>query len=220
MINNIFLLITNLGIGGAQRVFAEQALILKKRYTVSEVVFNAGESEDIYKTGNPQFSLDTTAGKNILDKVLKIFRRADSLKRLIAAHNASLCISHMDGANWVNVLSRARVKKILVVHGTILHDYAINPRLRLIRQKWIIPLLYKKADKVVAVSEGIKNELTTFCGLKNVIAIPNAFDRVAILKKAEEPLSESWESVFAENRVMITSGRLHEQKSNVICCVC
>lgn len=156
--------------------------------------------------------MDTAAGCNYFDKIKKLLQRAKNLRLLIERQRAEVCISHMDGANWVNVLSRSNAKKILVVHGTILHDQQMSKYMNLIRRKWIIPQLYNKADVVVAVSEGIKHELTEYCKLSNVIAIPNGFDINGIQSKSELLLSEDWQSVFARDEILITSGRMHDQK--------
>lgn len=206
----IAMLITNMGKGGAQRVFYDHAQYLKDHYNIGEVVFDKNEDERIYNSGLPLYSLDVKSGRGIAGKFLNLYRRVNALRLLIKKQQFDLVISHMDGANWVNVLA-GKHKKILVVHGTILHDYATSDRVRKARLKWFIPKLYQKADAVVAVSEGIKFELEQFCGLKNVSAIPNFFDLRSIGNKAVMDLPLGWNPVF-QNPVLITSGRLHEQK--------
>ena len=120
-------LITNLGAGGAQRVFFDHGALLAERHQVSEAVFNLDQSP-VYRSGNPIYSLDVAAGGTWTSKVGNVFRRAWKLRQLINRTNAEVCISHMDGANWVNVLSGGAAKKVLIVHGTVVHDSDINPR--------------------------------------------------------------------------------------------
>jgi glycosyltransferase involved in cell wall biosynthesis len=110
------------------------------------------------------------------------------------------------------MLSGSPAKKMLVVHGTILHDYSISKLQLFMRKNVMIPYLYKKADCVVAVSEGIKAELKSYGHLKNVVAIPNAFDVAGIQAKSSQPLSSEWDAIFSKSEVLITSGRLHVQK--------
>lgn len=211
MKRKVLSLITNLGKGGAQRVFYDHSIFLKKRYQVNEAVFDSAEDTVVYESGLPLFSLDVKGGSTVYGKVRNLLKRAERLRELVEEKEFELVISHMDGANWVNVLSASQAKKILVVHGTILHDQAIEPFMGRLRLKWVIPRLYRKADCVVAVSKGIRKELETYCGLVNVIDIPNAFDIEGITAKAHEALSAAWEMVF-QHETLITSGRLHDQK--------
>jgi len=210
--HKLLLLITNFGIGGAQRAFYDHGIFLKDKYDVTEAVFDIEESPLTYVSGNEVHSLDIKGGQTIKDKIANFKQRCLSLKALIKKKEIDLCISHMDGANWVNVLSRSKAKKILFVQGTVIHDYAISNWLRILRKKLIIPYLYNKADLTVAVSDGIKYELQHYCKVKNVVTIPNFFDVCSIQQKAEEPLDAIWEAVFQSGEVLITSGRLHVQK--------
>lgn len=205
-------LITNLGQGGAQRAFYDHGVFLSKKFKVSEAVFDEGELPNLYQSGNPMYSLGVKGGKTAIEKIKNFKKRCIRLRDLVAEKNIAVCISHMDGANWVNVLSRSKAKKILFVQGTVLHDYAISNWIRIIRKKFIIPYLYNKADLTVAVSDGIKYELQHNCGVKKVETIPNFFDVATIQQKADESLDENWETVFRSAQVLITSGRLHVQK--------
>lgn len=207
----LLLLITNLGKGGAQRVFFDHSLFLQHQYEVAEAVFDTAEEERLYNSGLPLYSLDVKAGQGPFGKIRNLWKRVDSLKKLIAKQKIELVISHMDGANWINVLAGSRHKKILVVHGTILYDQTVSKRFQKFRLKVLIPLLYKRADCVVAVSEGIKEELKNYCGLQNVITIPNFFDLKSIQKKALSNLPAEWTPVFSFP-TLVTSGRMHEQK--------
>jgi len=208
----LLLLITNYGIGGAQRAFYDHGIFLKEKYDVAEAVFDIDEAPQVYVSGNPVYSLNVKGGQGIKGKVMNFRQRCARLKALITEKNRDLCISHMDGANWVNILSRSSAKKILFVQGTVLHDYGISNWIRILRKKFIIPYLYNKADLTVVVSDGIKHELQHNCGVKKVETIPNFFDTEDIQRKADIPLSAEWEAIFAGNEVVITSGRLHVQK--------
>src|SRR3954463_2896904 len=103
--HKLLLLITNFGPGGAQRAFYDQSIYLKDRYDVSEAVFDKDELPLLYPTGNPLYSLDVKGGNSVREKLANFRQRARKLRDLIAQKNVELCISHMDGANWVNVLS-------------------------------------------------------------------------------------------------------------------
>ena len=207
---HVLQLITNLGAGGAQRVFWEMGKMLAGAYEVSGAVFNATDAP-----WDPPFTIDSLevqAGKNPFSKLSNLALRALRLRRLAREKGADVCISHMDGANWVNVLSNSGAKKILVVHGTVTHDRAMRPWLQQLRTRLIIPWLYNKAASTVAVSEGIKRELSLRYNVKNVICIQNFFDINEIDNLANRDLPEPEARLFAEHRILITSGRFHEQK--------
>lgn len=208
----ILLLITNLGQGGAQRVFHDHSKFLSERFGVTEAVFHKDESPDLYVSGNPALSLDVSGGGNPFNKIRNFFRRCLRLRSEIRKNQFGVCISHMDGANWVNVLSFSRARKILVVHGTLLHDANQKRWMQWLRRKIIIPFVYNRAALTVAVSEGIRYELEHFYKVKRVLAIPNFFDIDAIKTQAQEPLPAAWENLFSSYPVLITSGRFHEQK--------
>lgn len=208
----LLLLITNYGPGGAQRAFYDHSVFLKQQYDVSEAVFDKEELPNLYESGNPVYSLNVKGGSGIKGKIDNFRQRCRKLSNIIDREKIDLCISHMDGANWVNVLSKSRAKKILFVQGTVIHDYAISNWLRILRKKVIIPYLYNKAALTVAVADGIKYELEHYCGVKRVVTIPNFFDTADIQQKAEIPLAPEWSQVFAGSEILITSGRLHIQK--------
>ncbi len=210
--HKILLLITNLGKGGAQRVFHDHSLFLSERYAVEEAVFDKNEDQNLFPSGNKLHSLDVRSANGLWGKIQHFYQRCKRLKKVIATENIQLCISHMDGANWVNVLSNSSAKKILVVHGTILHDHNQKPWMQWLRRRLIIPFVYNRADITVAVSEGIKHELEKACGVRHVQAIPNYFEVEKIQQAARQPLPAHWESLFARHQTMVNSGRFNEQK--------
>lgn len=213
MSNTILMLITNLGAGGAQRVYYNHALEFCRHYQIEEVVFDDKEDDRLYNSGLPLRSLNIKAAANPLEKLTYFFKRATALDKIIKTQNASLVISHMDGANWVNALASKKVKKILVVHGTVLHDKAQAGWKNYLRKKVLIPYLYNMADLTVAVSEGIQYELKEFCGVKKVVSIPNFFDIDEITAKSNQPLPDSLNDIFNSYPVLVTSGRFHIQKN-------
>lgn len=136
----ILQLITNFGQGGAQRAFYDHAVFLRERYEVGEAVFDAEESPNLYPSGNPVYSLKVKGGAGALNKIKNFRERPQQLQRLVNNEGFAVCISHMDGANWVNVLSRSKAKKILFVQGTVLHDHDVKPWMQLLRKKVSVPM--------------------------------------------------------------------------------
>src|SRR5215207_1810486 len=132
---HVMQLITNLGPGGAQRVFADHSRLLSRNFVVSEATFDLTEASAAYQSVNRILSLGVPAGRSPVQKVQHLWRRAQRLRQLNDEQRIDVCISHMDGANWVNVLSGSRAKKILVVHGSIMHDKSLPLHVQWLRTK-------------------------------------------------------------------------------------
>ena len=208
----ILLLITNLGKGGAQRVFHDHALAFSVAHDVEEAVYDVKQDQRIYDTGLPLHDLHQSNLLSKMGPIGRLLSRAVKLRAIVVAGRFDVVISHMDGANWVNVLSFSAAKKILVVHGTVLHDFNVSTIQQWFRRHLIFPMLYNLADCTVAVSQGIARELALFCGVRNACAIPNFFELQAITQMAQQALDETQTAIFEHPDVLITSGRLAEQK--------
>ncbi len=208
----LLLLITNLGHGGAERVFHDHALALSVVHEVEEAVFDAQQGERVYSTTLPLHSLRSSTWLTKIGPLGRLLSRAVTLRRLVAERGFDVVVSHMDGANWVNVLSFSAAKKVLVVHGTVLRDDNVSFVRQWFRRYLGFPLLYNCAQSTVAVSQGIARELSLTCGVRDVCAIPNFFELSTIKKNADQKLHEDHRSIFDHPAVLITSGRLVEQK--------
>lgn len=210
----ILLLIPNLGLGGAQRVFHDHSVELAKHYAITEAVFNL-EGGDLYPSGNPVVSLDVSGGGGTLAKVQNFRRRISGLRRLRERLRPAVVISHLEGADYVNLLSGGPGKTILCVHGSKLYDANIRGPVGWLRKKVLIPLLYNRADRIVTVSRDIIPELIEGFGVKpgKLLTINNFFEVAQIEAKSHEPLSAAEAAVYAAAPVLVTSGRLTLQKN-------
>lgn len=211
---SLLLLISNLGLGGAQRVFHDHSVELGKRYAVTEAVFNT-EGGDMYPSGNPVVSLDVAGGGSPIDKLRNFGRRIGRLRGLKRRLRVDVCISHLEGADYVNLLSKGAEKVVLCIHGSKLHDGNITGAVGWLRKKVLMPALYNRADKIVTVSRDINAELIEGFGVKpeKLVTINNFFEVAQIEAKAEEPLSPAEQAVYAAAPVLVTSGRLTLQKN-------
>lgn len=210
----ILMIIPNLDFGGAQRVFRNLSVNLAKKYPTTECVFNF-EHGHAYVSGTKIISLDVSSGKNLFDKIYKFFVRCIRYGRLKKNERATVSISHLEGANYVNLLSAGECRNIIVEHGSKL-PYDEN---RVGFTGWVIknilvPRLYRRADTIVVVSKGLKLELSEYFGLNpgKIVVINNSFDLDEIKNQASEPVPEEFEWIFRK-KVIITSGRLVEEKN-------
>ncbi|GAB3869752.1 hypothetical protein GCM10028824_17300 [Hymenobacter segetis] len=207
-------MIPNLGLGGAQRVFHDHSVELARHYAVTEAVFNL-EGGDLYPSGNPVVSLDVSGGGGALAKIQNFRRRISGLRQLRERLQPAVVISHLEGADYVNLLSGGPGKTILCVHGSKLHDANIRGPVGWLRKNVLIPALYNRADRIVTVSRDIIPELVNGFGVKpaKLLTINNFFEVAEIEAKSRESLSAAEAAVYAAAPVLVTSGRLTLQKN-------
>jgi len=208
------MIIPNRGLGGAQRVFHDHSIALREFYDVTEAIFNEDEA-DVYPSGNVVHSLDVPGGGGILTKINNFWQRVQRLRLLKQAIQCDVAISHLEGADYVNLLSKGRAKIILVIHGSKQYDKEIKGALGMLRKKLLMPALYNRADKIVTVSRDINPELVKDFGVKpqKLRTINNFFEVAQIKAKAYEPLLAAEQALYAAGPVLVTSGRLTIQKN-------
>lgn len=209
----LLMLITELQMGGAAKVVRELSIDLAKRYEVHEVVFNVADGVD-FAGASPPHSLDVQGGGSILGKLTNLKERISRARRLKRMLGIDVSISHLEGAHWVDVLSRSREKTVLCVHGTILHNPNIGGASGWLRRRVVMPLIYNRADRVVTVSRDLVSELIALgVSAERIRTINNSFDGRVIADGIREPLSEDEEAVFGRGPVLVNVGRLDSPKN-------
>ncbi len=209
----LLLIIPNLGAGGAQRVFHQQLSTLPADFLVSACVFNWDGSYPSDRKPNI-FSLDVPAGKNYAGKFYYFLMRIIRLRRLKRKHNIDVSVSHLEGADYVNVLSGFG-KTVCWVHGSKKFDQNISGWLGFVRQRILMPMVYRQADSIITVSKGIANELLTYLSGSGVPvqAIYNGFDFTAIQRLSTDKVDDQIENLWKQGYVIVTHGRLSRQKN-------
>ncbi|HUN04662.1 MAG TPA: glycosyltransferase, partial [Niabella sp.] len=125
-----------------------------------------------------------------------------------------LTISFLEGADYINLLSGGRDKKIISIRGSKKYDQNISGVIGWVRKKILIPLLYNRADHIVTLNEGIAYELYNYFNLSPkipVTTIYNFFDMSELQKRANEPIAPDEVKAF-EGYVLISHGRLAREK--------
>lgn len=210
---NILLLIPNLDFGGAQRAFFYLGNHLSEKHQVYDCVFNT-ETGIAYEGKNELIELGVPGGKNFIDKILKLWQRGKALKAIKKKYSIDICISMLEGADYVNIISRDKDKVILCIQGSKMHDQHI--KYKVLSKKLLIPWLYNKSQTIVTVSRGIKSELKDFLGVKAPIkVIENPCDTALVNEKMHEPLDPFFTDLKEKYTLVCTSGRLHDQKNQL-----
>jgi glycosyltransferase involved in cell wall biosynthesis len=119
-------------------------------------------------------------------------------------------------AIWAKELSGSRVPVIISERIALLSYCAAPSNFRKWRWRYLPELVrrtYPRADRVIAVSDHVANELITTIGLSkdSVVAVPNPVVDGALRARAQQPLAHPW---FAQGGppVILAAGRLTEQK--------
>jgi glycosyltransferase involved in cell wall biosynthesis len=210
----LLMIIPNRGLGGAQRAFHDHGVALREYYDVTEVIFNE-DDPDLYPSGNPVRSLGVPGGGSPLVKMQHFYRRVQRLRALKRELNCDVAVSHLEGADYVNLLSKGREKVLLIIQGSKVHDGEIKGALGWLRKQLFMPWLYQRADKVVTVSRDIIPEMEKAFGVPahKLSAINNSFDVEHVRARSLEPLDAATQAIYAAGPVLVTSGRLAIQKN-------
>lgn len=211
---NILLLIPQLTYGGAERVFHDHGQELARQHRVIECMFDS-RTEVAFPTQNQLVALDVPAGAGIVGKLSTFIKRVQRVKALKQEHNIDVCISHLEGADYLNLLSKGPEQVLLCIHNSKRHDPNIRGVLGWLRRRVLMPLLYRSADRIVPVSRDLRQELIDMFALppQKVVTINNFFDVEGIRRRSQEPLPAATQELFANHPILITAGRLAREKN-------
>lgn len=211
---NILMLITHLGLGGAEKIFSDHAKEYAAHHNVVECYYSLDHLEPTFVTGNKTVCLDDGAPRN---KIQRWVHRKRRLEELMREYKIDVCVSHMEGPNLLNTWAHAPgVRKVLVVHGTILGNTAKSQLQTKLFNGVLLPLLYKRADVIVSTSAAMHEEMLSI-GLpaKKMATIVNFSDVDRIRALAKEPVG-MYENLFTAHNVLLNVGRLAPQKNQQI----
>ncbi len=146
--------------------------------------------------------------------------RIRSLQRYIVASQPDVILSALPYANlsaiWAKELSGSRVPVIVSERIALLSYCAAPSNSRKWRWRYLPELVrrtYPKANRVVAVSDHVADELITTIGLHqdSVITVHNPVVDDNLRTRAQQPLEHPW---FAQDEppVILAAGRFTEQK--------
>ena len=210
----LLIIIPNRGMGGAQRAFHDHSVELSKSYQVTEVIFN-DDLPDMYPSGNPVRNLDVPGGGSPVAKIQNFWQRVSRLRELKKELECDVAVSHLEGADYINLLSKGREKTVVLIQGSKVHDRNISGAVGWLRKSVLMPWLYQRADKMVTVSRDIIPEMTETFGVPRhkLSAINNSFEVEQVRALSQEPLDAATQAVYAAGPVLVTSGRLAIQKN-------
>ncbi len=208
---NIAILVQNLHNGGAERMAANLSIELAKYYRVYLFVFDA--SNAIYPYGGKLIDLKVPPLEeaSVATRASNVIKRVRRLSYLKHKYHIDCTISHMDGANAVNILSRRDDKIVCVYHSMPSMCEGDGFKTHALQR-----FIGAGADKYICVSKMAEADMAENYGLdkRKLGCIYNFADleRIAGLKKETMP-AEAVEFYKRHEKILITAGRLTHMKA-------
>jgi len=224
---NIAFYIPLLNMGGAEKVVIDilnQIVIDDLNHKFYLIVDNVN-SKLINKLSK-NITILHLDNKNTFGLIEKIYK----LKFLLNHYQIDLIISHLTHTNLHVSLSKLIFKdvktKIVLTEHSILSDYMNS--IQSLKQKVmskLISYLYKKADKIISVSDAVKNNLI-ISGLLFLISwnipnnllirIYNPINTIHITKLANEKIDDNIVELYKNKKIIVSIGRLEVQKNHIL----
>jgi len=136
------------------------------------------------------------------------------LKKFIEMNNIELVQSHLNRANYVNILAKlfnSKHKSQIVIHG-IISRYQKRGLLGIINLL-LIKALYPRANLVITISKAMKNDLIQFLkSPKNIIVINNLYDIKSIYNDSKKCVDDFY--FKKDTHYLVSVGRLIKLKRN------
>ena len=213
----ILIVISSLRRGGAERAVSNLTMNFSEDWEI-DILLNNDKVID-YPYRGRLLSLGLNGQNNMSSLIFHLkllLRRINRLRQLKKTKQYDACISFMDSANVANILSGNKYTKVIGSVRTnvrkfgetsLKYKYTVNP---------LIKMLYNKADAIVAVSSGVRQELIDNFGLKDnkIITIENGCDIVSLKNQADEPW-DTEDSLLKGKKIIVTVGRLSEEKAHL-----
>lgn len=205
----ILFVVSTLNTGGAQKILSNIIMNLPKNYEATTVLNDTENIVYPYKGNIVSLGLKEQDNKKNIFYQLKVFgRRLSVLHQLKKTGEYAATISFLDSANFANIITGNKNSKvILTLHGFHRKGWA-NPKVETVANL-LIRHSYKKADKIIAVSYGLKRELHEKFGVpeNRINVIYNGYDVEEIQKKALVTFEKHFEKKD-DDLWIVTSGRM------------
>lgn len=150
---NILIISQSLTGGGAEKVAANLSTELSKIYNVFIVTYKKTEME--YEHKGTRINIDCIGGKaNAYRKVKNALFRISSVREIKKKYHIDCSISLVPQTDYANVFSRQKHEKVIIEVSSNSSAAFKGKVSRLIRR-----FILMKADQIVTVSKGSKNDL-------------------------------------------------------------
>lgn len=207
--NKILFIIISFAGGGAERLLTHLLKHLKRDSFEKVVVIF--EKRIDYKNIPEDVRIICLNKKRAID----FFKLIISLGNIIRKERPSLIHAHLTYANYLTVLARyfSKYKVPLILTEQTHLGHSLKEERFSFFKKEIVKNLYPKANRIVAVSNGVKRNLVEDFGIseKKIKVIYNSVDITIIEELSKEEVAHPW---FKEEiPIVVTCGRLVTPKN-------
>lgn len=208
-----------LNIGGAERVVLD--LLKQFAFEQKYIVYLISDIEhSILKDQVPE-------GVNVINfldrQKFGIIRKIYSLSDILKKYNIDILISNLTHANVHSLLSKVffgwGATKCLIVEHSVLTEYLKNKKsVKHYVLGIFTKLLYRRADKIVCVSNYVREDLYNHCNIDNkkALVIYNPIDSEKIDDQKNEIVSNQVVDFCANYKIIIVIGRLEKAKNQIL----
>lgn len=209
--SKICLLITSLGQGGAEKVASELKNNFSECIDTKLVVLtdNIVHSQ-IEKPTSLNLKLDRN---NPIQMIYSILVGAHRYRTFLREFDPDISLSFLVVDNVINLLANLGFKERKVIFSVrSVLSRKVKGKFKSKLYKIAIRWIYSKASLIIAVSNGVKEELITDFGIceQKIIVIPNPVDKEKIEKLSKEPITEL--NLQKGIPLLINVGRLERAK--------
>lgn len=204
---NVAFIINSLEGGGAERVMANALRIMQSYYEQQ----NTGVYLVLLDSTEESQQVPEYVNKITLNTQGSLVNGYKQLRTTLQSIAPEYCVSFLTRANYLTVLLAKKLKFKAIISERVNTSSHFSGGLKDTVSKLLIRLLYPKADKVIAVSEGVKNDLERNFGVPgNKIGVMyNPFNVPNLTVRAASPNPEA----EALKPYIIGTGRLVKNKN-------
>jgi len=208
----IVFLINSLDGGGAERVVSTLLNNLVDSYDCYLILLEDKISYELDKRIKVIMLDNSSFTQNGIVKFLSLPLLGYKLSKIIKEYNFTQVVSFLYRSNYINILSKYLSKQKVIISERIAPSsmYADN-LLSSKMSKYLIKILYNKADLIIPVSKAIKNDLEINFNIKTKqIVIYNPYDIDNIVKLSKEDIAID----IDKKNSIITVGSLGKRKNH------
>lgn len=146
---------------------------------------------------------------------LKYLLFINNLKKLKKENKIECSISFLERPNILNILSKTNSFEKILVSVRSVRSERKDSRYEYL-ENFFVKTIYSKADKIITISEGVKQDLIDKFHLQSsrIKSIYNFFDLEKIKELSLCKIPDNWANLFSKNKIIITVGRLHPVKNH------
>lgn len=207
----VLFLLGHLHKGGMQRAVSNISQALPDRFEQHVAYFGTENPGYVYAAVEHDFGLTGAASRGLWPSLVNGFKRLAAIRAYVREHRIDTVVSFGEIGNLYNLLSRHRARKVISIRVAVREALADSGR-KARPMMAAIRLLYPRADRIVAVSKALAEDMRQLTGRpERVTSIPNLYHAHDILQAAAQSLPLT--NAFLEDApFLLNVGSLCHQK--------